>query len=327
MEGLIDPIHNMAWTDYKHFHSKVYASPAEEMYRRAVWEANHRYIQEHNAEAAQGMHTYELGHNKYSDLNSDEYRHVMLGLRFNGIQRNVERRMKNVPLANFGEHVPKGQPTSVDWRKEGYVTAIKDQGQCGSCWSFSATGSMEGQHFNKTKTLVSLSEQNLCDCSGPEGNQGCEGGLMDQAFDYVIKNGGIDTEASYPYTAQDSSTCNFNKANVGATISSYVDIPSGNESALITAIATVGPISVAMDASLPSFQLYHKGVYSPTGCSSSQLDHGVLAVGYDMTNTEQKYYIVKNSWGKTWGMEGYFWMARNKNNMCGIATAASYPLV
>jgi len=185
---------------------------------------------------------------------------------------------------------------------------------------------MEGQHFNATKTLVSLSEQNLVDCSTAEGNMGCNGGLMDQAFQYVIKNKGIDTEASYPYEAKDGQ-CRFNAANVGATISRFVDIPTGNESALEAAIAAVGPISVAIDAGHPSFQLYKSGVYNPKVCSSTQLDHGVLAVGYGMTKTEAKYYIVKNSWGSSWGLEGYIWMARETSNKCGIATAASYPIV
>jgi len=148
---------------------------------------------------------------------------------------------------------------------------------------------------------------------------------MDQAFEYIIKNNGIDTEASYPYTAQDGK-CKFNPANVGATLSSYQDIPTGSEADLQNATATVGPISVAMDAGLASFQLYKSGVYAPKGCSSTQLDHGVLVVGYGVESTTD-YWIVKNSWGTTWGLEGYFLLARNDKNMCGVATAASYPIV
>jgi len=139
----------------------------------------------------------------------------------------------------------------------------------------------------------------------------------------TFANNGIDSEASYPYVPEDG-PCKFNRANVAATIVGYQDVTSGSEPDLENAIATVGPISVAIDASLPSFQSYTSGVYYEPGCSSTALDHGVLAVGYGTTSSSQEYYIVNNSWGTSWGMQGYIWMARNRNNNCGIATMASY---
>jgi cathepsin L len=316
--SIFDESLDAAWGKFKLEHSKFYQTLEEETLRRSIWYKNLKYINKHNLEASLGKHSFTLKMNMFGDLGSAEFGRI-----YNGF--NMTKTMKSTKSNAFVVDPNFVAPASVDWRTQGYVTPIKDQGQCGSCWAFSAVASLEGQHFKNAGKLVSLSEQNLVDCSRKQGNMGCNGGLMDQAFTYIKVNKGIDTEASYPYTARDGK-CAFKPANVGATDSGFTDIESGNESDLTNAIATVGPISVAIDASQSSFQFYHTGVYVDTSCSSTQLDHGVTAVGYGSDNG-QDYYIVKNSWGTVWGDAGYIKMARNHNNMCGIATAASYPIV
>jgi len=303
------------WETFKTSYNKQY-NEMQEVVRRTIWEKNLKAIHEHNLLRDEGAHDFSAGINEYSDMTHEEYKQTLLGYK----QSNVTRQSA-LFMAPSNVNVPK----SVDWRKEGYVTPVKNQGQCGSCWAFSTTGSLEGQNFKKTGKLVSLSEQNLVDCSKKYGNHGCEGGLMDFAFQYIKENKGLDTESSYPYEAEDD-TCRFRSSDVGATDVGYTDIPRGDEEALMKAIATVGPISVAIDASHPSFQMYRSGVYVEPRCSSMRLDHGVLAVGYG-THNGQDYWLIKNSWGESWGMDGYIMMARNKNNQCGVATQASYPLV
>jgi len=220
---------------------------------------------------------------------------------------------------NLAPESPNAAPAQVDWRSKGAVTPVKDQAQCGSCWAFSATGSMEGAVQIASGTLVSLSEQQLVDCSQSFGNQGCEGGLMDQGFEYIIANG-ITGENNYPYTAADG-TCQTGKP-VLARLKSYVDVTAGSEAALLQAVA-LGPVSVAIEADQQCFQFYSGGILSDPSCGT-QLDHGVLAVGYG-TAGSQDFWIVKNSWGSSWGESGYIRMIRGQNE-CGIAQEASYPV-
>lgn len=305
-------IEHEAWNMWKYDHHKQYNDLGEEKVRFTIWQDNFNRIVQHNLKNSD----LTLAMNKFGDMTTTEFSAKMTGYR--GTQSNEGATF--LPPANVQI------PDSVDWRTKGMVTPVKNQEQCGSCWAFSATGSLEGQHQKKTGKLVSLSEQQLVDCSGKFGDLGCNGGLMDNAFTYIKANKGIDTEASYPYKGVDGK-CHFNNKTIGATVTGFTDIPSKDEKALQQAVATIGPISVAIDASHFSFQFYHSGVYNEWLCSQTRLDHGVLAVGYGADPNGKKYWLVKNSWGPGWGQKGYIWMSRDKNNQCGIATSASYPLV
>lgn len=278
--------------------------------RLAVFTANYEKVTRHN----QGDHSWTMAMNEFGDLTPSEF---ALG-RIGGFKpRNLRRQATPVELPKID------LPSSVDWTTKGAVTPVKNQGQCGSCWAFSTTGSVEGITFIKTGTLPSLSEQQLVDCSGAEGNQGCNGGLMDQAFQYIIDNKGICSEGAYPYKAVDG-TCK--KCTAVATITGFQDVTANSDNALMTAVVQQ-PVSVAVEADQNSFQLYSGGVM--TAACGTNLDHGVLTVGYG-SQGGQDYYKVKNSWGASWGMSGYILLGRGSSynggaGQCGILMMASYP--
>lgn len=283
--------------------NKVYTS--EELFSRFQnFADNKKIIDEHNAKNL----GWTMGVNAYTDLTSKEFSELYLGY----LPRNNEYlRNQNLHVAAENQVLA----ASLDWRTSGAVTPIKDQGQCGSCWAFSTTGSVEGANKIKSGNLVSVSEQQLVDCAGSSGNQGCNGGLMDDAFEYIIKNKGIGSEASYPYTARDGKCKQVSSVS---TVSKYTDVKKNDETGLMSAI-NLQPVSVAVDAE--SWQTYRGGVM--TGFCGKSLDHGVLLVGYG-TEGSNDYWIVKNSWGTSWGEKGYIRLVRGKNQ-CGIAEAASYP--
>ncbi|CBI21373.3 unnamed protein product, partial [Vitis vinifera] len=216
-------------------------------------------------------------------------------------------------------------PESVDWRETGAVNPVKDQRSCGSCWAFSTVAAVEGINQIVTGELISLSEQELVDCD-TEYDMGCNGGLMDYAFDFIIKNGGLDTEKDYPYTGFDGE-CNLSgKSSKVVSIDGYEDVPPFDEKALQKAVAHQ-PVSVAVEAGGRALQLYVSGIF--TGECGTALDHGIVAVGYGTENGTD-YWIVRNSWGSSWGENGYIRMERNMadafSGKCGIAMEASYPI-
>ncbi|KAH7568798.1 hypothetical protein ACOSP7_011852 [Xanthoceras sorbifolium] len=296
-------------------YGRVYKDSAEKEKRFKIFKDNFEYIESFNKA---GNHTYKLSINEFADQTNQEFH----------ASRNGYKRLPNPKTSQTSfryENVT--APSSMDWRKKGAVTPIKDQGQCGCCWAFSAVAAIEGITKLATRKLISLSEQELVDCDTKGVNQGCNGGLMDDAFKFIIKNKGITTESNYPYKGVDG-ICNKKKAaSHAAKITGYENVPVNNEAALLKAVAKQ-PVSAAIDAGGFEFQFYSSGVFK--GRCGDDLNHGVTAIGYGKTSDGTKYWLVKNSWGTSWGENGYIKIQRGikaKRGLCGIAMQPSYPNV
>ncbi|KAI3673237.1 hypothetical protein L6452_39354 [Arctium lappa] len=307
------------FTLFKSKFGKKYATPEEHDYRLSVFKANLRRAKRHQLLDP----TAEHGVTKFSDLTPSEFRKTYLGLK---------NPLKYPADANKAPILPtKDLPENFDWREHGAVTAVKDQGSCGSCWSFSATGALEGSHFLQTGELVSLSEQQLVDCDHEcdpaEKNScdaGCNGGLMNNAFEYILKSGGIQKEADYPYTGKDG-TCHFDKTKIAASVSNF-SVVGTDEDQIAANLVKNGPLAIAINAAW--MQTYVGKVSCPYICSKKRLDHGVLLVGYGAADyspsrfKDKAYWIIKNSWGPTWGEDGYYKICSGYNS-CGMDTMVS----
>jgi len=318
------------WQKFKVKHNKQYTTHREDMMRFNQWLSSRQLIKDHNNDPATSS-GFTLGDNQLSDWFPQEYK-KLLGFRSRRTQTGQLDRRRSMPTMNPDPQCPiysqteavSDLPASVNWTAKGAVNPVQNQGQCGDCWAFSACGAMEGQYYITSGSSAIMSEQNLVDCTTSYGNYGCNGGAMTSAFLYVEQNKGIDAFSAYPYTGTNG-TCHYSSASSVGYNPGYKCVKPYDELALQQAVALIGPISVGIDAGLPSFQLYKSGVYAPAQCSSVNLDHAVLAVGYGTTAEGQAYWLLKNSWGTTWGIQGYMMLARNDNNMCGIASDASFP--
>lgn len=339
-----------AWQEFKSKFGKNYTSPEEELLRMKIYLDNKLYVESNNLKSDSQV-TFTQGINHLSDLTAEEIIETRCGFRqtedhepeensVSGLLsailvalNNTDPHLNVTLMSNLSTNLDSFEqkawyddflgPETLDYRKHNRVSKVKDQGSCGSCWAFATTGALESLLASHDRGIL-LSEQNLVDCSGRYGNHGCNGGLMDLALRYV-RDHGIMSSHEYPYVAKDG-PCKFKQGHSVMRVRGSARVPRGNEAILRMALTLSGPLPVAIDASAKAFHSYQSGVYNDRRCRSNNLNHAVLLVGYGTDKVGGDYWIVKNSWGDKWGDSGYIKMARNRRNLCGIASYAIMPI-
>ncbi|XP_052224153.1 procathepsin L-like [Dreissena polymorpha] len=302
---------DLQWIEYKKVHNKTYEGVKDEVVRRLYWEDTLRFIRDHNLRYDRGEVSYTVGENQFADMKT-----MPRGLIVpeEGVEVYPDALTEPDPNADL----------EIDWRQKGVVTPVKSQGQCGSCWAFSALGSLEAITKKNKGRTTDLSEQNLVDCADQRyGNWKCKGGWMNNAFNYIRDAKGVDNEQCYPYSGWESS-CRHRKDCIGATISGYQNVGK-SEHSQASSLSRVGPVTVAADCNDRGFQYYRSGIYYNPRCNGNHPNHAMVSVGYG--STSGNYWIIKNSWGTTWGDKGYIFMTKDKGDTCGLSKFASYPTV
>lgn len=304
------------WNEFKIVHKKLYGSSIEEQKRYLIFSKNVKKIEEHNEKYDKGLSTYKMGINHLADLTAEEFMNrygintnFYQGKRFNKSNKKISKSFKELD--------------SIDWREKGAITPVLDQGECNSCYSFSSVSVVEAQHFITNNNLVPLSVQEVIDCSQEYGSAGCGGGFMESTYHY-IRDYGIMSSKDYPFTGHETGECLHNQSKIITQVHDYFDIAPEHEEELTRVVTEVGPATLAFDVT-DSFQFYKSGIFHDDKCNPYHLNHCVAAVGYGIENGT-KYWTLRNSWGPTWGENGYFRLERDVN-ACGLAMWASYATV
>lgn len=318
----------ITFTEFKNKYGKSYSTVEEESMRENIFYFNQERIERENSKG----HTYTLDINAFTDLTQEEF----FGTRkTNDVYSRIVNFHKtlnyNGTVIEKEHEIYNTLPQSIDWTSKGVVTPVKNQEQCGSCWAFSTTGAIESAYAIKTSNLLSLSEQQLVDCSVSYGNMGCQGGIPVWAYEYIMSNGGICSESDYPYRGVNG-VCESSSCTPVVSITGYKNVTVNSGSALKDALSQQ-PVSVIIEADQTIFQFYSGGVIT-SGCGNN-LDHAVLATGYSVTDDGQEYFKIKNSWGESWGLNGYVLFGADVNSnaqnggsgVCGVLSMPTFPTV